>query len=344
LANVGTIYKSGLIYLGGLLLVAPSHPAAADPQVTDSQWSNPTGSSPGSAALEHSQAAPLATPTRLDRSGRVLIPVTLNGHGPFRFVVDTGANHSTISPRTAQALAVPLQTNPAITVRGITGSDEFPSIAIEELRAGGWVVHDLQLPVVSAPMFADADGILGAAGMTSERLLVDFLHNSVAITRAHARSAVAAFARIPGRRVAGGLLMVPALIGRVRADAIIDTGSERSLGNLALRYALHAKRPDDPEAFVTPVYGATSAVSSGEVHVAPLVVLGSARIERLPVVYGDFYIFKVWGLEARPALLLGMDALGTLDALAIDFDAGEVYVRTRDMDASGYTISHLATH
>jgi hypothetical protein len=328
-----------------LVLVAPPHPAkAADLQAIASQWPDQTGSSPGSAALEQAEAVPLATPTGLDRSGRVLVPVTLNGHGPFRFVVDTGANHSTISPRAAHALAVPLQATPPITVRGITGFDEFPFIAINELQAGGWVVRDLQLPVVSALMFADADGVLGAAGMSSERLLVDFLHNSVAITRGHARSAVASFARIPGKRVAGGLLMVPALIGRVRVDAIIDTGSERSLGNLALRYALHAKHRDDPETFVTPVYGATNAVSSGEVHIAPLVVLGSARIERLPVVYGDFYIFKVWGLEARPALLLGMDALGTLDALAIDFDVGEVYVRTRDMDASGYTISHLATH
>ena len=42
-----------------------------------------------------------ASPTTRDHIGRVVVPVTLNGQGPFRFIVDTGANHSTISPQLA---------------------------------------------------------------------------------------------------------------------------------------------------------------------------------------------------------------------------------------------------
>ena len=36
-----------------------------------------------------------AAPTRLDRIGRVMTHVMVNGKGPFRFVIDTGASRST---------------------------------------------------------------------------------------------------------------------------------------------------------------------------------------------------------------------------------------------------------
>src|SRR5512142_2772867 len=55
-----------------------------------------------------------ASPTTVDHIGRVVVPVTINGQGPFRFIVDTGANHSTISPQLVQALK--LQTVPGPTV------------------------------------------------------------------------------------------------------------------------------------------------------------------------------------------------------------------------------------
>jgi hypothetical protein len=32
-------------------------------------------------------------PTRRDRIGRILAPVLVNGQGPFRLVLDTGASH-----------------------------------------------------------------------------------------------------------------------------------------------------------------------------------------------------------------------------------------------------------
>ncbi|HEX7418020.1 MAG TPA: aspartyl protease family protein, partial [Steroidobacteraceae bacterium] len=53
-----------------------------------------------------------AIPTTRDRIGRIIAPVTLNGRGPFRFVVDTGANHSTVS----SALAAALRLTPAANV------------------------------------------------------------------------------------------------------------------------------------------------------------------------------------------------------------------------------------
>lgn len=328
----------------GLLLAALALPAAAAPPGAYLWWSELTRPQFVGPAQPPADTALLASPTRSDQIGRILVPVMLNGSGPFLFVVDTGASHSTISPRAAAALGLAPAPDSLVTVNGITGTDQLPAVPIERLQAGDLVMENTHLPVVSAPMLAGSDGILGAAGLTSERILVDFQHDRVVITRAHGAGAVADFVKIPAKRVRGGLIMVRALVGRVRVNAVIDTGSERTLGNLALRDALRAKHPTSPIALVTAVYGATSEVSSGEVAVAPVIALGSARIASLAVVFGGFHIFKVWDLEGQPALVLGMDALGTLQALSIDFARGELYVRSPDMDSAGAVmIDHVTS-
>ncbi len=77
-----------------------------------------------------------ALPTTRDHIGRVLVPVTINGHGPFRFIVDTGANHSTIAPRTVLALGLtPTQETP-FHVDGITGDAQVAFVTVDVLRTG----------------------------------------------------------------------------------------------------------------------------------------------------------------------------------------------------------------
>jgi hypothetical protein len=47
------------------------------------------------------------------------------------------------------------------------------------------------------------------------------------------------------------------------------------------------------------------------------------------VIFGDFHVFKVWDLEKRPVLLLGMDVLGVMDTLVIDYRRQELKVRVK---------------
>jgi NADPH:quinone reductase-like Zn-dependent oxidoreductase len=44
------------------------------------------------------------------------------------------------------------------------------------------------------------------------------------------------------------------------------------------------------------------------------------------IVYGDFHIFKVWEMVDKPAMIIGMDVLGTVPALGIDFERQDVYL------------------
>jgi predicted aspartyl protease len=267
----------------------------------------------------------LAVPTRIDRIGRIVVPVMINGQGPFRFIVDTGASHSVVSPALAAKLGLTPTPEAAILVNGITGTAQVPGVTIAKLQAGDLAIEDTNFPVVWAPLMAGADGILGAAGLSAQRLLVDFDHNKVVLSRAGSGTP-SGYARIPARRLEGGLVAVRARVGRVDTVAIIDTGSERTLGNLALRDALKQQPRPGMEAHVTTVFGATTEVAPGDAQVVPTIAIDQLRISDVTVVYGKFHIFSVWNLENRPALIIGMDILGTVGAMSIDFKHQYVYL------------------
>jgi hypothetical protein len=60
---------------------------------------------------------------------------------------------------------------------------------------------------------------------------------------------------------------------------------------------------------------------------APVIEMGDAEVRQLAVTFGDMHVFKTWGLERRPALILGMDFWGTLRLLAIDYRDAAVYLK-----------------
>lgn len=267
-----------------------------------------------------------ASPTTHDHIGRVVVPVMVNGRGPFRFIVDTGASHSTISPGLVHALGLTPSQVPSIVLDGITGSAQVSAVTIDKLQAGALSVSATAMPIVWAPVMAGADGILGAAGLTDQSLLVDFQHNRVVISGEVEPAWRAESMRIHGVRITDGLITLDTRVGAVRVPAVLDTGSERTLGNLALRDAVNIHRTAGVMARVTSVYGATKDVERGEVIAAPVITVESLRILGVEVVYGDFHIFKVWGMEDKPAMILGMDVLGTVASLGIDFKHHDVYV------------------
>lgn len=277
------------------------------------------------------EAAPLfASSTTLDRIGRVVAPVTINGRGPFRLVIDTGASHSTFSPRLAAELGLSPSFENSIVMNGVTGTAAVPTVPVDLIQAGDVVIKRTHVPVVWSSIMAGADGILGVAGLRAERILVDFRHDKIVITRSRSRAATGGFLKIPARRVTGGLLQVDATIGGIDTRVVIDTGTERSLGNLALQNALRNAALKRNRAAGhwsdTQVFGATEQVTEGQSAVAPSIRLGPITINNTEIIYGDFHIFKVWKMDKRPGALIGMDVLGTTEALVLDFQTGEIYV------------------
>jgi predicted aspartyl protease len=264
-------------------------------------------------------------PTRRDQIGRIWAPVFINGHGPFRLVLDTGASSSAVTAMVALALGIPTDQSPLIMLRGVTGSATVPSIRVNTLSVGDLAVDSPVLPIVPDAL-GGAEGILGSEGLANKRIFIDFRNDKIVITYSRDERTAHGFFGVPFRMIRGQLIVVDAKVGDVNTKAIIDTGGQTTIGNIALRDALaqhnlgfHGK-PDQ-------IVGATLAVQNGELISAPAIQLGSIQIRDSGVTFADMYIFKQWKLTGEPAIMIGMDALGTLDTLIIDYRRHELQMR-----------------
>jgi predicted aspartyl protease len=271
-------------------------------------------------------AGPLyATPTRLDGVGRIVVPVMLNGRGPYRFLLDTGANRSAISPQLAAELDLPA--GAPVRLRGVTGSAVAGTARVERLEAGAVRLAGTDLAVVAPPVFARAEGILGVDGLAGKRVDIDFAADRVAITESNRRDAAPGFFVIPARRRFGQLLVAEGRVANVGVRAVIDTGAERSLGNLALQRRLIRRARSRTERVEAQVYGATEELQSGQLLQVPPISIGELELTNLAVTFGDLHVFEVWDLQRTPALVVGMDLLGTVSRLVIDYRLTEIHVR-----------------
>jgi len=279
------------------------------------------------AVVEPEPGPEFATPTTLDRAGRITAPVEINGRGPFRFILDTGANRSAMSAATAKAIGIEPNPDTQVSVHGITGSATLPIVTVTHFRVGELMFMNQRLPVLPAAVFADVDGILGIDLLQSARIEVDFERDQVTISRSSGRRAPEGYLVVPARRKHGGLLLVKGRVGRVPVKAILDTGAERSLGNGALREALFLEAGRPRETANTTVIGATEQVAEGVSFVAPNVDIGGARIKDLVVTFGNLHVFTIWSLLEEPALLIGMDLLGAVPSFVVDYRRREFHFK-----------------
>jgi hypothetical protein len=173
----------------------------------------------------HAAEPRFVAPTRRDRIGRIWAPVYINDKGPFRLVLDSGANHSGINTHVAEALGLPLNQSRQVLLRGVTGSVAVPTVRIDSFTVGDMAFGTSELPIVTDAL-GGADGILGTDGMSGRRILVDFRHDQIIIMRSYNARAAAGFRTIPFQLIRGNLLAVDATVGGIHTTAIIDTGGQ----------------------------------------------------------------------------------------------------------------------
>jgi hypothetical protein len=273
----------------------------------------------------HLDPEPLfAAPTRLDRIGRVMTHVKVNGKGPFRFVIDTGASRSTLSPHLARALNLQHSVGRNVMLNGVTGAAEVPTVAVESIEIGALRFEKQDLPVIFTSIMGNADGILGVAGFQDQRIDVDFKRDRVSVLESNGKRPHYSMVTARATRNINGLMIVDVRVGRrIRAKAVIDTGAERSLGNLALQSAMNkGRKKREPVSAV--VHGATPDIADGDVQEIREATIGDMTLTNLEVIFADFHVFKLWGLDQEPAMLIGMDMLGVLERLVIDYRRNEV--------------------
>jgi hypothetical protein len=267
-------------------------------------------------------------PTLRDQIGRIWAPVFINGKGPFKLVLDTGASHSGVTELVASTLRIPLDRSPPVLMHGVTGTDTVPSIRVATLSVGELDVESELLPILP-DAFGGAQGILGSEGLANKRIFIDFRRDRILITYSRGERSARGFLAVPFYSVRGALIVIDVMIAGVRTKAIIDTGGQVTIGNLALKAEL-MRGSGRGGGQVNAIQGATLDIEQGLLTPAPPISVGRITIRDPRVTFADMAIFKQWRMVNEPALIIGMDVIGLLDALVIDYRRHELQIRTGD--------------
>jgi len=276
-------------------------------------------------------AASVAGAIRKDTAGRPVALININGQGPFRFIIDTGANRSVLS----EALAARLGLNPAgeSVVHSIDGSELARLVNLESLSFGSLHLSQGDTPVLDSPMLDGEQGLLGVDGMSGRLLHIDFAKRCVAIYDSAAQISMQGWMSAPAEMRFGTMLLVEGQIAGVRVNVLIDTGSDISLANEKFRDALRRVAARTIE------YHGGRAFTFGRPIVldqsvwTPALRLGSTQVHGVTAYIGNFHIFDVWELQDEPTVLIGMDVLARSREMAIDYEKGIVHFRQKPSGA-----------
>ena len=267
-------------------------------------------------------------PTLRDRIGRIWAPVTVDGKGPLRLVLDTGASRSALTPAALNKLGIQPDLDRMVLLRGTTGSARVPTVRVGQVEIGD-LLAERQTMVVVDDAFGGADGVLATTALRDRRILADFRRDRIEITRSNGERAPPGFTTLRIKLLDQHVPWVEAMVGGVRVKAVIDTGAQSTIGNLALRDALLAKRRE-VDAREEGVIGVTGDLQEGRSMAAPAIQLERIMVRRARINFVDLHIFQRWQLRDEPAMLLGMDVIGVLDTVILDYRRRELQVRLVD--------------
>ena len=199
-------------------------------------------------------------------------------------------------------------------------------VPIESLEIGDFLMESRRLAIIPDAL-GGADGVLGIDGLADKRIHIDFRRDRITIMRSKNQRAGGGYTTIPVSLLQG-LLVVDASMGGVPVKAIIDTGGQVTLGNQALRLALAERRGDRiQDGKLDQVFGSTLDMQVGTRLETPALRLGTLMVRSPAMTFADFEIFKHWKMTGEPAMLIGMDVLGLLDTLIIDYRRRELQVK-----------------
>jgi hypothetical protein len=269
---------------------------------------------------------------------RLSVEVRVNGRGPYRFVVDSGADTSVVGLRIARDLQLPLGA-PAI-LNSITARSIVDRVRVAELNLGPSTIRNLQLPALREQDLG-GDGMIGIDALVQQRLMMDFEKRLIKVEDASrpVRSLPGDII-VTGRLRRGQLILTQVRANRLPLDAIIDTGSEITIGNRALRDKLIRRSPD--KFWKVSATGVTGVTVELELAMVSQLQLGPITLTNVPVAFADVPPFKVFGIAGEPALLLGTDILEKFRRVSLDFRARKVRFQLRRCD-SPITISTSPT-
>jgi hypothetical protein len=246
---------------------------------------------------------------------RMQVGVLVNNKGPYRFFVDSGADRSVIGQSLAIRLGLPA--GPTVILHSTGSAREASTVHIDSLSVGTSLIHDIAAPALPE-RFLGGDGMLGIDALIDQRLTIDFDKKTVVVQDTHRAEAAAGpdDVIITARRRKGQLILTQATAGFPLA-AVIDTGTEITVGNSALRARL-LRRHQTP-VMTTTLISVTGDMIPADLLPVPEIRIGDLILHNVLIAFSDVPPFKLFGLDQEPAILLGTDILSSFRRVSLDF-------------------------
>jgi predicted aspartyl protease len=127
---------------------------------------------------------------KIDGTGAVVVPVTINGQGPFSFLLDTGSNRSAVSSDLASRLGLPVVAKTIMVTS--TGTEPQLVVAFDRMAVGSVETAGLLASLIPAGQLKSAipgvDGIVGQDFLSASDYTLDYQKKRLSWTAADPRA------------------------------------------------------------------------------------------------------------------------------------------------------------
>ncbi len=189
--------------------------------------------------------------------GLMLVEVQVNGQGPYRFLVDSGATATVLSNALLDELKIPTLSNAVTSCVGGTGKTTTRLAKVDRLKVDELEVSNLPVSSFDNTIFAELiDGVLSTADLADFLITLDYPDQKILLKPIPAASslkpaveAASSGVEVPFR-ILGNLILLPVSINKQSAqNFLFDTGAVTSA--LSKRQAAFlGVRDDTPKAKV----------------------------------------------------------------------------------------------
>jgi len=289
------------------------------------------------AAILPIRAAPLVgQPYRIDADNRLVTAVTIDGQGPFSFIIDTAASRSLIYEHVRARLGLSKSKPSDITVYGINDTAKALPVTPGVLTVAGEQITGLTLGVLPyrATEAAEVDGILGIDVLARYFVVLDrgtmqlsLLAPGSEATNRYRDWADTPLTPQPLKNIPINFWYMPALFGQTRFVALFDLGAGITMMNwpAAERLGLREKdfRIGKP---LTEALRDALGTDEPVVKITDLTIsLNEHRWKGQIALVANSDIFTHFDLDGRAATILGAGLLRD-NSLAIDFTNHRLYI------------------
>lgn len=284
---------------------------------------------PSFAHADLAPPAPQSADGTQDAHNRLTMATLIDGKGPFRFVVDTGADRSVIAADIATSLGLAPSHN--VMVQGIVRALPAPSVQLQNLSFGDIAMDSLSAPVLPRKWLG-ADGFLGLDVIDGRRVTFDFRNRRLTVAHSGNSTGWPHFNEVVVRANGsnGRLKAIDCSVQGIQATAFIDSGAQISICNSALFAQLEGTGASAIKDVLIPLRGATGGQMLGRLAAISRIKLGNLMFAKGLLAISDLNVFDLWGLADKPALFIGMDFLSQMSSFTIDYRHKEFRFKLAD--------------